>query len=200
MTILLTSLFNAVGDKVASYIPEHATVAFIPTAADVYDTKPWMEADRLKLQELGLAVEDYDIKNKTSELIYAELREKAVIFVSGGNSFYLLKHARASGFDTAVKKLVAEGKIYIGSSAGSILLGPTIEPVMALDNSEQAGTLDSYVGLGIVDFVVLPHYGKEKYAQRYEAIIREWSDKVSLKPLSDSQFIVVDQNGSHLVS
>ncbi len=198
--LFLTSLFNSVGDKIAETLPKLALqTAFIPTAADVYESKPWMEADRQKLVELGYQVEDYDIKNKTEAVIYNDLKNKDVIFVSGGNCFYLLYQVRKSGFDKAIERLTNEGKIYVGSSAGSILLAPTIEPAKPLDNSEQAPKLSSFQGLGMVDFVVLPHYGKEKYEARYQAIIKEWSSKVKLMPLTDTQFIIVEGSKSRII-
>lgn len=192
--IFLTSVFSEVGDKVANFLGSPLTlkVAFIPTAADVYDTKPWMEADRQKLVDLSYQVEDYDIKGKTESLIYSDLKDKDAIFVSGGNTFYLLYHTRQSGFDKALQKLIQEGKIYIGSSAGSILLAPTIEPVKLLDDPKQAPKLSSYNGLNFVNFVVLPHFGKEKYKDRCQSIIKEWSSRVELIPITDKQFIVAD--------
>lgn len=199
--LFLTSLFNEVGDKIAALIGSNSTMeaAFIPTAADVYETKPWMEADRKKLIDLGFKVVDYDIKDKTAELIYLDLKEKDIIFVSGGNSFYLLHHALKSGLDVAIKKLLDDDKIYVGSSAGSILLGPTIEPVISLDNSQQAPKLKSFDGLGLVNFVTLPHYGKSKYEERHQKILKEWSTIVNLVPLDDKEFIKVEDEKYEIV-
>ena len=182
------------------YMPDAiATVAFIPTAADVYESKPWMEDDRQKFVDLGFQVKDYDIKNKDEKSIYSDLKHTDIVFVSGGNSFYLLYHVRYSGFDTSMERLLEEGTVYIGSSAGSIIAGPTIEPMLSLDNSEQAPKLGSFEGLNFVDFVVLPHYGKEKYKARYEAIMREWSSAVKLLPVDDNQAIIVDNAEYHLI-
>ena len=191
--LFLTSAFNQVGNSVAAFFSEPVctTVAFITTAADVYETKPWMEADRQTFVDLGFQVADYDIKDTTEERIYSDLKTKDIVFVSGGNTFYLLYHARKSGFDRAIERMLEEGKPYIGSSAGSILVGPTIEPTKPLDNAEQAPKLESFAGLGFVDFVILPHYGAKKYEQRYQAIMEEWSPRVTLLPISDGQLVVV---------
>ena len=90
--LLLTSKFDVVGEKLLSLVPSSRgkKVAFIHTAADVYDTRPWMEVERAKLVELGFDVEDYDIKGKDEEHIRAELKNVDIIFVAGGNCFYLL--------------------------------------------------------------------------------------------------------------
>ena len=62
---------------------------------------------------------------------------------------------RESGFSKIVKKLIEEGVTYIGSSAGSVLVGPTIEPVKTMDNPNDAPNLNSFEGLGFIDFVIL---------------------------------------------
>lgn len=190
--VFLTSQFSAVTRKFLDAVPNASgmNVAFIPTAADIYESKPWMESDRQALLDLGMLVEDYDIKGKTEEELYELLKEKDVIFVAGGNTFYLLYHAKQSGFDKVVSRLVAEGKLYIGSSAGSVLVGPTIEPVKTLDDPDDAPALKSLSGIGLVDFVVLPHYGNEKYEERYQSILNEWSKKIPLQLLRDDQAIL----------
>ncbi len=97
--LFLASAFYQVVDKLSSLIPDahNRKVAFIPTAADMYVEKPWMDADRDKLVEMGFEVEDYDIKEKTENQIYDDLKTKDAVFVSGGNTFYLLYHVRQSG-------------------------------------------------------------------------------------------------------
>lgn len=190
--LFLTSQFSAVTQKFLDTVPNTSgmKVAFIPTAADIYENKPWMESDRQALLELGMLVQECDIKSKTEEELYELLKEKDVIFVAGGNTFYLLYHAKQSGFDKAVSRLVAEGKLYIGSSAGSVLVGPTIEPVKTLDDPDDAPALKSLEGIGLVDFVVLPHYGNEKYEERYQSILEEWSGKIPLQLLKDDEAVL----------
>lgn len=194
-------MFSAVADKFKENIPivSGMKAAFIPTAADMYDTKPWMDVDRQALVDLGMEVEDCDIKNKTEDELYDFLKTKDIIFVSGGNTFYLLYHANQSGFGQALARLLGEGKIYIGSSAGSVLVGPTIEPVKTMDDPNDAPNLKSFEGLGFIDSVILPHYGKEKYEQQYQDILKEWSGKVKIQLLRDNEVILVKDNDFKLL-
>ncbi len=190
--IFLTSQFSVVVDQFAAMLPTcDMKVAFIPTAGDMYKTKLWMDADREALVNLGMKVVDFNIRDKTEEEVYSFLKAKDIIFVAGGNTFYLLYHARKSGFDKVIKKLVAEGKIYVGSSAGSCLAGPTIEPIKVFDDPAEAPELTSYEGLGLVDFLVLPHYGYAKYEGKYQSVVNEWEGKVTLKLLRDDEAIWV---------
>ena len=42
-------------------------LAFVPTAADPYDEKPWLLADRQKLVDLGFNIVDLPLKDQTKE-------------------------------------------------------------------------------------------------------------------------------------
>ena len=194
-------MFSVVADKFKENIPvaPGMSVAFIPTAADMYDTKPWMDADRQALIDLGLEVEDCDIKNKTESELYDLLKTKDIIFVSGGNTFYLLYHANRCSFGLVIAKLLEEGKVYIGSSAGSVLVGPTIEPVRTMDDPNDAPDLKSFEGLGLIDVVMLPHYGKEKYEQQYQDILKEWSDKIKIQLLRDDEAALIKDDEFKIV-
>lgn len=192
-TLFLSSTFSEVTDKFKECvsITNNMKAAFITTAADTYESKPWMYADRQALVDLGIEVEDCDIKNKTEEKLYDLLKSKDIIFVSGGNTFYLLYHTNQSGLGKVLAMLLDQGKIYIGSSAGSVLIGPTIEPVKTFDNPNDAPNLKSFEGLSFINFVILPHYGKEKYEQKYQDILKEWSNKVNIQLLRDNEVIFV---------
>ncbi len=194
-------MFSVVTDKFKENI--HVTpsmkVAFIPTAADMYDTKPWMDADRQALVDLGMEVEDLDIKDKNEEELYKFLSKKDIIFVSGGNTFYLLYYAEKSGFDKVIVKLIDEGKIYIGSSAGSVIAGPTIEPVKVFDDPDEAPNLKSFESFGLIDLVILPHYGKEKHEQEFQSILKDWSGKVKLQLLRDDEAVLVKEDNFKLL-
>ena len=195
MKLYLTSVASQSLDNIVSELPkspEELKVVFIPTAADTYakDNRPWFDADRGKFIELGFQLEDFDLKGKSEEEVRATLSKADIIFVSGGNTFYLLEKVKQSGFDKVLRKLKASDKIYIGSSAGSVIVGPNTEPIKDFDDPS-AADLDSYEGIGLVDFVVLPHWGKEKYAVKQEAVIKEFGNKYKLKPIKDGEMVVV---------
>ncbi|MBU1199637.1 MAG: Type 1 glutamine amidotransferase-like domain-containing protein [Nanoarchaeota archaeon] len=185
--------------KILPKLPKDYTVAFIPTAADPYENKSFVEEDRSKLLELGFKVVDVDIKEKTEEQLLDELAGIDIIFVAGGNTFYLLEKSIESGFGKIVKNLVEQGVMYIGSSAGSVLVGPTLEPIQTLDDPKKAPNLKSFTGLNIVDFVVLPHFGIEKYKEKQEEILEEYKDKVKIITLTDKQAILIEGNNQTIL-
>jgi dipeptidase E len=200
MLLYLTSQASVTLDKLTPYIPQYRpglTVAFIPTAGDIYTTTPWQDKDRDKLEEMGMHVIDVDLKDKNETQLRQELAEVDILFVAGGNTFYLLEQTIKSGFIRIAKELVEQGIIYIGSSAGSVLAGPTIEPVKTLDDPK-AGVLDSFEGLGFVDFIVLPHYAPNDPV--YESILKEYKDIYMFVPLTNDEAVLVTEEGHRIIS
>lgn len=193
-SVKLDGLLEVITDE-----PAKVRIAFVATAADPYEDKWFIEADRKKLSEMGFQPIEIDLKGKTKKELFGILKDMDVIYIAGGNTFYLLEKVRESGFDQIVQTLLDSGIIYAGASAGAVLAGPTIEPIRALDDPSKATGLKSYEGLGLINFVVLPHYGKEKYKEKFKKIMSEFGSRgFKLIPLTDEQSIIVE-NDSHRI-
>ncbi len=170
--------------------PKTVSIGFIPTAADLYKNQWFIDSDRKFMSELGFNIVDVNIGDKSQ---LAKLNDVDVIYVGGGNTFYLLDKAVESGGLELIRKLVNGGTLYAGSSAGAVFAGPSIAPVAFIDDPQDAPNLKTTDSLGLVDFVVLPHYGKEKYLDRYKNVMEEFKDKgFKLITLNDEQAIVVE--------
>lgn len=141
--------------------PKGLKCAYIPTAADPEEDKWFVEAGRQELQDLGMNLIEVDLKDPDKISIKKKLESSDVIYVNGGNTFYLLDWARKSGFSSHLKELLDQGKVYIGVSAGSLLVGPTIESAgwegLDVIDKNIVG-LQDLSGLNIVPFVVSPHF------------------------------------------
>lgn len=202
--LFLASIACNVLDKFVELLdrpPSELTVAFIPTAAEVYENKSFVEDDRKKLLELGFKILEINIMGKVEKILQEQLKDVDVIFVAGGNTFYLLEKALASGFDTIVKKHVKRGKYYIGSSAGSVLAGLTIELVKSLDDPKKAPHLKSFDGLKLIDKIILPHCGNEKYQQKLNQIFSEYSNlQEKIIKLTDKQAVVIEGRKLKIIS
>lgn len=176
MPLFLASIACEVLDQVAVKMdrdPHEMKAAFIPTASNPSKNKEGTEKDREKLRSLGFHVTDVDIASTPRGDLQRTLAHADVIVVGGGNTFYLLQEARRSGFDTMLREFIDDGTTYIGSSAGSVLLGPTIEPVKMMDDPKEAPELESYEGLGIIDFVPLVHYGNDEFTEEYKTALAD---------------------------
>lgn len=178
--------------------PKNLKLAYIPTAADTYPDASWIESDKNKMIEMGFSYEIYDIKGKDIDTLRQELSTYDVIYVTGGNTFYLLHHARLSGFDVVIKDLINLGVVYIGGSAGSCIMSPTIKHLMTLDHPEQVPELTDHTALNLVPQLIVPHAGREKYAARHEQIKAEYGDQILF--LRDDQAVIVNDDKIKVVT
>lgn len=194
--LFLTSFASVSLGLIKDLLPKLAhemKVAFIPTAGDPYDKRDFVDSDRDSLVEMGFVVKDVDIKALQGVELEKEFDDIDIIFVAGGNTFYLLDQVKKSGFDEVIKKLVEDGVIYIGSSAGSALCCPTIEYVKRFDDPGEAPELIDYAGLNLFSKIIIPHAQKEKYSERINQTIEEMENKgYEIITLSDEQMVVVN--------
>lgn len=196
MKLFLSSFACKSLDKIYILLPKKPNdlrVAFIPTAADPYEDKDFLHADREKLKHMGFDVTDVDIKFKNEGGLYEVLSKFDLIAVAGGNTYYLLYHAQQSGFLNVAKRLIDEGTIYVGSSAGSILACQTIDTARRFDLRAVANDLVDLNGMSIVDFLIIPHFDNARYQERIKETVREWTaKKYQLCALTDTQVVIVD--------
>lgn len=197
--IFLTSIAKNVLDKFVGLLdkkPKDYHVAFIANGADVYAKKDrfYINESRNKLLELGFNIYEIDIRNKNKEQLEEELEDIDIIFIAGGNTFYLLEKVLESGLDKVIKKLVDKGVIYFGESAGAVLAGPNIKLVDTLDDPGKAPNLKTFRGLGLVDFIALPHFENPKYGLKLENIHKKYNKKFKIIPLTDFEAIWVEGN------
>lgn len=192
-TILLTSAGTNVKEEILKILPKSANqikLAHIITASKVEADVSYVKNEKRDLNEMGFQVEDIDIEGKNENELRDILAGKDIIYVQGGNTFYLMKYVRESGFDKIVKELIEKGVIYIGVSAGSIIAGPTIETASWKGAYADPNVVDlvDFSGINLVDFNVFVHYA-EKYKESVEKEISK--SKYSVKILNDKQAILV---------
>ncbi len=135
------------------------TVCFVTTASKPARNKDFIQRDLNAFSELGFgSVSQYDISNKPADLLAEDFDWFDIVFLSGGNTFYLMKQIRNSGFETAMPKMLDEGVIYMSSSAGSIAAGSTTVTSNWKNPDRRPITRPKYTqGLGYVPFAITPH-------------------------------------------
>ena len=229
MKLLLTSngLLNTPLEKDFLEMVNNKTnlkVAIIPTASDPIEWVPGKEGDQMKdyvyrlvpekseqhaewlktykeeWEKRGYRVVIADLKEDPTEL-KKKIESVDVIDVLGGDVNYLLDWAKKSRFDTYLGGVLNKSVVYVGTSAGSGLINPDIgltwwEPDWKLD----------HVGLGIVDFIVVPHQkesddrsneGNLTNRRDYLKTIMDFPWRVYL--LQDGQAIkVIDDSVEHI--
>lgn len=176
-------------------------VAFVPTAGNILKDNQFVAEDRNKLIDSGFQVVDINLENKTKKQLIEEMNGIDIVFVAGGNTFYLLQETLKSNFNEIVISFVEKGGIYIGSSAGTLLAGPSIELAKNIDNHEEAPELKSFDSLGLVDFVVLPHYDVKDFKDKIDENLQKYQNyKHKIIKISDNQAVVVKGNNFKIVS
>lgn len=168
------------------------TVTFIPTASKPEEVTFYVDKDRLAFEKLGMKVEILNIEQENYETIEKTLNKNDYIFISGGNTFYLLQELKKSQADKIISNLINQGKPYIGSSAGSIVLAPDIEYIKTMDDSPKAPELSDTKAMGIINFSILPHFGNEPFSDITQQIFNNFHQKIVLVPLNNQQFIFID--------
>lgn len=168
------------------------TVTFIPTASKPEEVTFYVDNDRLAFEKLGMKVEILNIEQENYETIEKTLNKNDYLFISGGNTFYLLQELKKSQADKIISNLINQGKPYIGSSAGSIVLSPDIEYIKTMDDSSKAPELSDTKAMGIINFSILPHFGNEPFSDITQQIFNNFHQKIVLIPLNNQQFIFID--------
>lgn len=200
--LFLSSKFSCVAEKLPWGLLDHANelrVGFVMTAANPYSDAWWIEEDKKKLKKLGFIVRDIDIEGMDKEALYNVLRNIDILFVGGGNTFFLLYHARKSGFDTIVKEFVDSGNVYIGSSAGSVIMGPTLDVVRDPNDASMVPELTSNEAFHCIDTIILPHTGDEFGANNEKTKEECAGCGYPILLLTDKQALVVEGNKQEIV-
>lgn len=200
--LFLTSSFSDVAEYFERFAGEKVkgkTVTFIPTASIPEDYKGYVDNDKQAFEQLGLLVDELDITNSSIQEIENKLDKNNYIFISGGNTFYLLRELKKSGADRIIIDQINKGKLYIGTSAGSVVMSPNIEYVKKMDDNTKAPDLKDYQALGIVDFYPLPHYTNQPFKAAVEEIINDFNNQLKLLPISNTQVIEVKGNSYEIV-
>ncbi len=156
-------------------------VLYITTAVDGEkdDNKDWVVKEFKTILDLGIDesnIVEYKIGNDIN------IDDFDIIYMMGGNTIYLLDMVRRYNFGDVIKDFIKKGKIYIGSSAGSQILGTNIELNSIYEDNFV--NMTDFTALGIVNGEVVPHANKK------EDLIKT-SNKEDLILLYDGDGIII---------
>jgi dipeptidase E len=134
--------------EIRDFVGGRTNALFVPYA--VRDRRAYATKAEERLGEMGLSVTSiHDVSNMPRAVGEAE-----VIFVGGGNTFRLLKGLHDHDLLDCIRRRVAAGVPYIGSSAGSIVACPTLKTTKDMPVVQPP----SFEALGLVPFQISPHY------------------------------------------
>ena len=169
-------------------------VIFVPTAARTKEELFYVDKSKEELLNVGIHAQDIKALDLDHKISFEEVDGFDVIYVCGGNTFYLLQKVREVGFGKITKQFLEKRGIYVGVSAGSIIVGPDIE-IAGFGKKNDIGLRD-FTGLNLVDVSVFPHFTKkdrqslEKFKKKVDYPILPLTDKQALMVLGNKKEII----------
>ncbi|GHV53198.1 putative peptidase Lmo0363 [Deltaproteobacteria bacterium] len=196
MKLFLSSYFAGVASVFPAFTNNTCPgkkVVFIPTASIPEKVVFYVSADKRTLAKLGLIIDELDVSSTPYDEMVNRISDADYIFVEGGNTFFLLQELKRSGADKLIIEHINKGKLYIGASAGSMVVSENIEYVKYMDNPAAAPNLnDDFSALSVIDFCIVPHCTNVPFKKAAEKIITVYSDKLDLRPISNNQAITFE--------
>lgn len=134
--------------EIRNFLGDLRRVLFVPFA--LYDRDAYALNARDRFKQMGYELTS--VHNAADR--FQAVADTDAIFVGGGNTFRLLKTLYDQSLIEPIRERVAAGMLYIGSSAGSNIAGPTIKTT----NDMPIVQPPSFEALGLVSFQINPHY------------------------------------------
>jgi len=176
------------------------TAAIITTASVVLKEKDKNIPSIIEVMKTcGYDCEFYDIEYDEPK----KLLDFDLIYIIGGNPFYLLNQIKTKKFESVFCELYNKGIPLVGVSAGSMVFTNNINIVNLLDDRLNQGIgLDNFNALGLVDFEICPHYGMFRNRfDSFDEIIGQYIKEVNptFYTINDGGAIFVNQGDISLI-
>ncbi len=174
--------------------------AIIPTAMEKEkDKEQWLEETRQKLSNYGLECEFFWLGTDENEKLY----DYDVIYICGGNVFYLMQMIKQCCAEEILRK-IAQEKTVVGVSAGSLIMQKDLELIRDLiPRMNKRVKLKDLTALDVTNNIEhLPH--KTRYIgiiDAFEKRVKTYERKVGHKVicLEDGQGIIIDGENHRII-
>ena len=199
--ILTSSLYESI-ELVKKFLDkntESKKILFIPTATNVDEYKKYIHLTQKVFEDFGYEVENFDVSIFSEEIAKEKLSEAKIVFISGGNTFYLLQELKRKNLTSYLKERIENGLLYIGESAGSVIATPNIEYASIVDDKTLATELNDYTGLNLVNFYIVPHFEEEPFVESSRKTVELYKDKLDLKLINNKEAILVENNNFTII-
>ena len=206
MRLYLSSYrYGTATDRLLALVPAGARVAVVSNALDLIPDESRRSYARnvhdplADLAEMGFAPFDLDLRRWFGDAagLERELQDVGMVWAVGGNTFLLRRAMAQSSLDAILKRRLAEDSLaYGGWSAGACVAGPTLRGVDLMDEPDEVAEgydpAPIYDGLGLVDFVIVPHFASEHPEADAARLSAAWltDQGIAHRTLRDGQAIV----------
>ncbi len=211
------SIQKALVDLLGKPLRESSAL-FVPTAIYAFPHSAnwawdWIKRlGELEWKEFGV-LELTALSSLPREFWLPQLEETDALIMGGGNEFYLSYWMEISGLFDVLPHLMEQGQVYVGVSAGTMVVTPALN--FNLDRFKATGVyhddefdegMPSSAGstktLPLVDFVVRPHFMSDYFPQTTPENLEKWAAKVAfpLYALDDESAVKVVDGQVEVVS
>lgn len=137
--------------EILAHLGERRSIVFIPYASPGgISFDDYTAIAKARFEKMNVLLTGIHTHKDTKTAI----ESADAIFVGGGNTFLLLKTLQNMGLVESLKMAINLGTPYIGASAGANIAGRTIMTT----NDMPVVLPNSLTALGVVPFVINPHY------------------------------------------
>jgi len=190
-TLILASSGNLIAaNNLNHFLPKplsEAKILYVTTASKKVNDSSYVERTRQKMDELNFSYTEFDIVGKSEEELKKALSDSDILYVEGGNTFYLLQAVRDTGFEKIVKEAIENGLVYWGVSAGAYIACPSIIMATWSDRFDRCGVTD-WTAMNLVPFFIKAHYTPDMLGT-----LKEKSNdlQLPLRVLNDDQVVMM---------
>ena len=167
-------------------------IVYIPTAANAEEGfGSWKQGGSWNLAKtLGADVTIVELESTTDEEVKNLLEGADILWMAGGMCGYLMYWIGRRSIDGYLKNLLDNGLYYLGPSAGSMIMGTTMDVSEWFPGEEERGS-SIFSTLSIVDFDIFPHYTEELHRLIEEKFKTQYAGG-PLYILKNGEEIVID--------
>jgi len=180
------------------------SVAFVPTAATMLNgDKGWLISNLTAFTERGFqSIDIVDIAAVPQENWQKRFEAADILCFGGGDEQFLARTMQSSGVAEALPKLL-ESKVYMGISAGSMVVGRLLSQVLMRELCPEESFEGNEPGLGLLELSILPHLNSEYFAHlrpelvhslasRFETTVYALDDQSALKGVDGNIEVITE--------
>lgn len=179
-------------------------VAFIPTAANIEKgSKEWLIDNYIELKKQDYkSIDIVDISALSKDIWLPRLQKADVIFIGGGDTFFLMAWLKKSGLDNNLQQLL-KTRVYVGISAGSIVATTDLRmSTSSKISAKDIYPLESIDGLKLVDFHIRPHFNSKNFPKLTTDNIKKMAKDI-IEPvyaIDDNTAISINNGKTEIIS
>lgn len=182
--------------KLVGKKPDKIRIFFVITPLKYPKKNKYIKRLFKKLKVVNIPEKNITFFKLDKKVRQDDLKDIDVIFVFGGNTFDYLDRIRKTGLDKLIKAFVKKGGVYLGLSAGSYVVCPSIEHAGWKHADNNTIGLKNLKGLNLVSFLITAHFEK-----KLRPIIEQSAKntKQQVIALTDEQAVLINGRSMEII-